>query len=83
MQAASAHLVERGSLLIYGPFVVDGEPTAPSNLAFDADLRARDAKWGLRRLAEVVTQAESVGLALERRIEMPANNLVLVFRREG
>jgi Protein of unknown function (DUF938) len=83
VRGAAAHLVDHGSLLIYGPFVVDGEPTAPSNLAFDADLRARHADWGLRRLADVVDEARSVGMSMERRIDMPANNLLLVFRREG
>jgi SAM-dependent methyltransferase len=83
MRGAAAHLVDHGCLLIYGPFLVDGEPTAPSNLAFDADLRARDADWGLRRLADVVDEAGPVGLKSEGRIDMPANNLLLVFRREG
>jgi Protein of unknown function (DUF938) len=82
MRGAAAHLVDHGCLLIYGPFVVEGEPTAPSNLAFDADLRARRSDWGLRRLADVVDEARSVGMSLERRIDMPANNLLLVFRRE-
>ena len=54
MQGAARHLAPSGLLLLYGPYVVDGEPTAPSNLAFDADLRARNPAWGLRRLAEVM-----------------------------
>ena len=82
MRGAAAHLVDHGRLLIYGPFVVDGEPTAPSNLAFDSDLRARHGDWGLRRLADVADEARSVGMNLERRIDMPANNLLLVLRRE-
>jgi Protein of unknown function (DUF938) len=83
MRGAAAHLVDRGCLLIYGPFVVAGEPTAPSNRGFDADLRARHADWGLRRLADVVDEAGFVGLRLEGRIDMPANNLLLVFRRKS
>ena len=69
--------------LLYGPYVVDGEPTAPSNVAFDADLRARDAGWGLRRLVDVTAKAEAAGLALRERIAMPANNLLLVWARAG
>ena len=80
MQGAAHHLVAGGVLVVYGPFIVEGEPTAPSNLAFDADLRARDPAWGLRRLTDVEAEARRSGLALERRFTMPANNLTLVFR---
>jgi SAM-dependent methyltransferase len=84
MRGASRHLVEGGGLLIvYGPFIVDGEPTAPSNLAFDASLRARDPAWGLRLLAEVEAEAHRAGLALQRRFDMPANNLALAFGRSA
>lgn len=83
MQGAARHLAPHGLLLIYGPYLVDGEPTAPSNLAFDADLRARDPAWGLRRLAQVVQQAEAAGLALRERVAMPANNLLLVLARRS
>ena len=70
-----------GAIVLYGPYVVDGEPTAPGNAAFDADLRERNPAWGLRRLAEVIAETERAGLAFERRVDMPANNLLLVFRR--
>lgn len=82
MQGSARHLTPSGLLVLYGPYVVDGEPTAPSNQAFDADLRARNPAWGLRRLADVVQAAESVGLRLHERVAMPANNLLLVFARE-
>lgn len=72
-----------GLLVLYGPFVVDGEPTAPSNLAFDADLRRRNPQWGLRHLGEVLIEAVQAGLAPDRRLEMPANNLLLGLRRGG
>lgn len=81
MQGAARHLVAGGALVLYGPYLVDGEPTAPSNLAFDADLRARNPQWGLRRLADVVHEGQRAGMAFERRFDMPANNLMLVFRR--
>jgi SAM-dependent methyltransferase len=83
MEGAARHLAAGGLLLLYGPYVVDGEPTAPSNLAFDADLRARNPAWGLRRLAQVVQQAEAAGLALRERVAMPANNLLLVLGRRA
>lgn len=79
MRGARRHLAPHGLLLLYGPCIVDGETTAPSNLAFDADLRARDARWGLRPLSGVVQQAAAVGLALRERVAMPSNNLLLVL----
>jgi len=80
MNGVAQHLVSNGVLAIYGPFVVDGEPIAPSNAAFDASLSSRNPEWGLRRLAAVTVEAEAAGLRLEQRIAMPANNLMLVFR---
>lgn len=80
MAGAARHLVPGGALVLYGPYLVDGEPTAASNVAFDADLRRRNPAWGLRRLAAVVDEAERAGLVFERRFDMPANNLMLVFR---
>lgn len=81
MQGAARHLAPQGMLLLYGPYLVDGEPLAAGNHAFDADLRARDPAWGLRRLADVLAQAEAAGLRLRERVQMPANNLLLVLAR--
>lgn len=78
---AAAALAPGGTVAVYGPFIVDGEPLAPSNAAFDADLRARHPAWGLRRLADVVQAAAQAGLALEERLALPANNLLLRFGR--
>jgi Protein of unknown function (DUF938) len=79
MHGAARHMAPGGLLLIYGPFIVDGEALAPSNAAFDADLRSRDPAWGLRRLLDVSTQAQAAGLRLRERRDMPANNMLLVF----
>jgi uncharacterized protein DUF938 len=81
MAGAAEHLVSGGALVLYGPYLVDGEAAAPGNVAFDADLRRRNPAWGVRRLADVVDTAQGCGLVFERRIDMPANNLLLVFRR--
>ena len=81
LRGAGRHLRMGGWLLVYGPFVVEGEALAPGNAAFDADLRRRDAAWGLRRLGAVADAAEAAGLALAERVAMPANNLLLVLRR--
>lgn len=82
LMRGAARVAPDGLLVVYGPFVVDDQPTAPSNLAFDADLRRRDPSWGLRRLSDVCAEAAGAGWSLRERIAMPANNLVLVFRRE-
>ena len=79
MHGASACLAPGGTLVIYGPFIVDGEPTAASNLDFDADLRQRDARWGLRRLDAVTQQAALAGLRLGESLALPANNRLLFF----
>jgi SAM-dependent methyltransferase len=80
MRGASNCLRAAGALVLYGPFLVDGEATASGNLAFDADLRARNRAWGIRRLADVAQEAARFGLTLEQRVSMPANNLTLAFR---
>lgn len=83
MRLAARDLALDGALVLYGPFIEDDVPTAPGNAAFDADLRARNAQWGLRRLAAVDAEAEAAGLFRVQRHAMPANNLTLVFRRLG
>jgi hypothetical protein len=67
-------------LILYGPFFQAGVTTAPSNLAFDADLRARNPAWGIRAL-EAVAEAAAPHFALDAVVEMPANNLTVCFRR--
>lgn len=66
-------------LVVYGPFLVEGEAPAASNLAFDADLRARAPHMGLRRLAEVDALAARAGLVRRARHDLPANNLCLCW----
>jgi SAM-dependent methyltransferase len=73
-------LAPGGVLYLYGPFKEEGRHTAPSNAAFDADLRARDPQWGVRDVAEVSDLAGRRGLVFVERVAMPANNLSLVFR---
>lgn len=70
-----------GPLILYGPWLKDGVATAPSNLAFDADLKRRDPQWGLRRVEEFAAAAEERGLSLAETRAMPANNMMLLFRR--
>ena len=81
MKGAGAILPPGGLLYLYGPYLRENVETAPSNLAFDASLKARDPQWGLRRVEDVIAAAEGEGLVLRRLLEMPANNLSLIFRR--
>ncbi len=81
MHGAAARLAPAGQLITYGPYFVQGEPAAPGNTHFDADLRARNPAWGVRWLHDVQAQAAQAGLNLAERLAMPANNLLLVFRR--
>ncbi|MBL8276545.1 MAG: DUF938 domain-containing protein [Pelomonas sp.] len=81
MRGAARHLAPHGLLLTYGPYFEDDMETAPSNLAFDADLQRRNPSWGVRRLADVAAVAARHGLMLRERVAMPANNLLLVWQR--
>ena len=80
--AGAARLLEPGgALFLYGPYRRADTAIAPSNAAFDASLRSRDPRWGLRDLEAVVGLAETAGFALKAVHEMPANNLSIVLRR--
>ncbi len=70
-----------GKLMLYGPYFRDGVETAPSNLAFDASLRARNPAWGIRRLEAVAALAAEQGFSGPEVTEMPANNLTVVFNK--
>jgi SAM-dependent methyltransferase len=83
MAGAAATLPAGGVLVTYGPYLRGGAQTAPSNEAFDASLRARDPRWGVRDVDEVARVAGQAGLLLEEIVAMPANNLSLVWRKSG
>jgi SAM-dependent methyltransferase len=78
---AARYLRGDGRLFLYGPFKRDGKHTALSNAIFDTSLRDRDPEWGVRDMADVEALAEGVGLGLVDTVQMPANNLILVFGR--
>ena len=80
LDGAAKVLRSGGPLILYGPWLIGDGPIAPSNLAFDADLKARDPDWGLRRVEHFAAAAEERGLPLIEKRSMPANNLMLLFR---
>jgi Protein of unknown function (DUF938) len=78
----AARLLPPGApLILYGPWIVEGTETAMSDLAFDADLRLRDPAWGLREVNSFAGVAADYGLDLCEQRVMPANNLMLLWRR--
>lgn len=81
LDGAARLLAEHAPLILYGPWLQSDIETAPSNLAFDADLRRRDPRWGLREVEAFVAEAEPRGLRLFETRAMPANNLMLLFRK--
>ena len=78
---ASRRLVDGGVLYLYGPYKRGGAHTAPSNDAFDQQLRSRDPEWGVRDMEAVIALGAAVGLVCDEPIAMPANNFSLVFRK--
>ncbi len=81
MRGAGRLLWSGAPLILYGPYRRAGLPLEPSNAAFDESLKARDPRWGLRLLEDVVECAAANGLDLARVVEMPANNLTVIFRK--
>jgi SAM-dependent methyltransferase len=81
MRGAGRLLPPRGLLYLYGPYRRGGQHTAPSNAAFDADLRGRNPAWGVRDLEAVAALASAQGFGEPHIVEMPANNVSLAFRK--
>lgn len=80
--AGAGMLLKAGTpLVLYGPWRRANVVTTASNEAFDHQLRSRDPRFGLRHLEEVMVEANEAGFALDEVVEMPSNNLTVVFRR--
>jgi SAM-dependent methyltransferase len=83
VRGAARVLPPGGLLFLYGPYKRDGGHTAPTNAAFDADLRRRNPAWGVRDLEAVADVATVAGFATPIIAPMPANNLCVSFRRQA
>jgi SAM-dependent methyltransferase len=83
LRGAARVLTPGGPLVLYGAYFIEGRPTAPGNLAFDASLRERNPAWGVRELGAVTAEARTHGLELERVVDMPNNNFTVVFRQRA
>jgi len=75
-------LADGGLLILYGPFNYGGQFTSDSNARFDEWLKGRDALSGIRDFEALDALAQAAGMTLQADIEMPANNRILVWRRE-
>ena len=73
-------LDQNNFLILYGPFLRKQIRTSESNLIFDQSLKLQNPFWGLRDLDEVNTLALKNGFKLDKVIEMPANNLSVIYR---
>lgn len=82
-RAAGRVLREGGPLYLYGPYRRHGQELAPGNVSFDASLRERNPDWGLRELDQVEALAKAAGFGAAQVVEMPANNLSVVFKKSG
>ena len=82
MQGAGKILPKDGVLFLYGPYRRRGAHTAPSNEAFDADLKRRNPEWGVRDMEAVIDEAAKNGLRFSEAVAMPANNFSVVFRKD-
>ncbi len=83
VRGVGKYLQPEGVFALYGPFRIGGAHTAPSNAAFDADLKRRNEAWGVRDLEAVAALGENEGLTLSERVAMPANNYMLIFRKRA
>lgn len=83
MRGAARALRDGGLLYLYGAYRRSGRHSAPSNEAFDASLKRQSPEWGVRDLEDVAAAARVQGFGLEQVIEMPANNLSVLFRRRA
>ena len=81
MAGAGRTLPTGGILYLYGPYKVNGEHTSLSNQAFHEGLKSRDTQWGIRDLADVISEARTQGLMHTQSIQMPANNQSIIFKR--
>lgn len=81
IEKAGRALKEDGVLFLYGPYKRGGQHTSPSNESFDQSLKSRDATWGVRDLEAVQDVASTAGFHAPTIIDMPANNLSVIFRK--
>ena len=84
LMAGARRVLRMGSVIyLYGPYKIDGRHTAQSNKEFDAWLRTQNAQWGVRDFADMADLAARNDFVLIETVPMPANNLSIIFKRDG
>jgi hypothetical protein len=78
----SSHLHTGAPFFLYGPFNIENQFTSEGNEQFDARLRAEDPSRGIRDMAAIEALANLHQMQMEQHISMPANNFILVFRKQ-
>jgi hypothetical protein len=76
-------LAPGGSFALYGPFSDGGRHSSESNARFDASLKARDPRMGVRDLDDLLAMADRAGMELRADRPMPVNNRTLVWCRRN
>ena len=79
-EESKKYLDQSDFLMLYGPFLREEKQTSKSNLNFDQSLKIQNPLWGLRNLEDVNDIAFKNGFKLDNVIDMPANNLSVIFR---
>ena len=83
LMAGAGHLLQSGGLLVmYGPFAKNGMLTPQSNANFDAMLRKENPEWGVRDIDDLEKAAAPHHLRLHTEVDMPANNRILIWKRD-
>ena len=84
LMAGARRVLRMGGVIhLYGPYKIDGRHTAQSNKEFDAWLRTQNAQWGVRDFADMADLAARNDFVLIETVPMPANNLSIIFKRDG
>lgn len=76
-------LTPGGRFVLYGPFMRGGELTSDGDASFHTSLTAQDPAIGYKDDFDILDIALTAGLAVYDVVEMPSNNLALIFEKPG
>ena len=79
----SKALKTKGIALIYGPFMRNGELTSEGDRNFHISLTQTDPDIGYKDDLDMLTLFSKSGLSCLEVVEMPANNLAFVLKKDS